>query len=77
MPKFLLTFVLNILICYTLQLEKEIKELMQQRDLAESRLEDLLRVVGDERASRRWVYVVCSFDSIYCMYIPKCFPLFE
>ncbi|OAY82484.1 Kinesin-like protein NACK1 [Ananas comosus] len=36
------------------KLEKEIKELMQQRDLAESRLEDLLRVVGDERASGRW-----------------------
>jgi hypothetical protein len=30
-----------------LQMEKEIKELKSQRDLAESRLQDLLQVVGD------------------------------
>jgi centromeric protein E len=28
-------------------MEKEIKELKSQRDLAESRLQDLLQVVGD------------------------------
>ncbi|ONK76027.1 uncharacterized protein A4U43_C03F23070 [Asparagus officinalis] len=33
------------------QMEKEIKELRQQRDLAESRVEDLLRVVGSGRPS--------------------------
>ncbi|XP_068646722.1 kinesin-like protein KIN-7F isoform X2 [Aristolochia californica] len=36
------------------KMEKEIKELMQQRDLAQSRLEDLLRVVGDDRPSKLW-----------------------
>ncbi|XP_058098748.1 kinesin-like protein KIN-7F isoform X2 [Magnolia sinica] len=36
------------------KMEKEIKELIQQRDLAQSRLEDLLRVVGDDQASRLW-----------------------
>nr|DAD40430.1 TPA_asm: hypothetical protein HUJ06_014753 [Nelumbo nucifera] len=36
------------------KMEREIKELTQQRDLAQSRLEDLLRVVGDDRASRLW-----------------------
>nr|CAD1821450.1 unnamed protein product [Ananas comosus var. bracteatus] len=38
------------------KMEKEMKELMQQRDLVQSRLEDLLRSVGDDhdRNSRRW-----------------------
>ncbi|XP_077231045.1 kinesin-like protein KIN-7F [Tasmannia lanceolata] len=36
------------------KMEKEIKELTQQRDLAQSRLEDLLRVVGDGQSSRLW-----------------------
>ncbi|KAH7692690.1 Plus-end-directed kinesin ATPase protein [Dioscorea alata] len=36
------------------KMEKEMKELIQQRDLAQSRLEDLLLVVGDEQASREW-----------------------
>lgn len=31
----------------SLQMEKEIKELKLQRDLAQSRLQDLLQVVGD------------------------------
>lgn len=31
------------------------KELMKQRDLAQSRLEDLLRVVGNDQASGQWV----------------------
>ncbi|XP_038970744.1 kinesin-like protein KIN-7F isoform X2 [Phoenix dactylifera] len=44
------------------KMEKEIKELMQQRDLAQSRLEDLLQVVGDNRASRQWDE--CSQSSI-------------
>ncbi|KAF9587981.1 hypothetical protein IFM89_006860 [Coptis chinensis] len=34
------------------KMEKEIKELTRQRDLAQSRLEDLLKVVGDDKASR-------------------------
>ncbi|CAL9774068.1 unnamed protein product [Musa acuminata subsp. burmannicoides] len=36
------------------KMEREIMDLMQQRDLAQSRLEDLLRAVVDERASRQW-----------------------
>ncbi|KAG9442919.1 hypothetical protein H6P81_018773 [Aristolochia fimbriata] len=36
------------------KMEKEIKELTQQRDLAQSRLEDLLRVVGDDQPSKLW-----------------------
>ncbi|RWR85914.1 kinesin-like protein KIN-7E [Cinnamomum micranthum f. kanehirae] len=36
------------------KMEKEIKELIQQRDLAQSRLEDLLQVVGDDQPSRLW-----------------------
>ncbi|KAL0923694.1 hypothetical protein M5K25_007761 [Dendrobium thyrsiflorum] len=35
------------------KMEKEIKELIQQRDLAQSRLEDLLQVVGDGDFSRK------------------------
>ncbi|XP_020584535.1 LOW QUALITY PROTEIN: kinesin-like protein KIN-7F [Phalaenopsis equestris] len=35
------------------KLEKEIKELIQQRDLAQSRLEDLLHAVGDDHSSRQ------------------------
>ncbi|KAG0458857.1 hypothetical protein HPP92_021985 [Vanilla planifolia] len=36
------------------KMEKEIRELIQQRDLAQSRLEDLLQVVGDGCSSRQW-----------------------
>ncbi|XP_010919403.2 kinesin-like protein KIN-7F isoform X2 [Elaeis guineensis] len=36
------------------KMEKEIRELIQQRDLAQSRLEDLLQAVGDGRASTQW-----------------------
>ncbi|XP_042472804.1 kinesin-like protein KIN-7F isoform X2 [Zingiber officinale] len=37
------------------KMERDIIELMQQRDLAQSRLDDLLRAVGDnEQASRLW-----------------------
>ncbi|KAF8405327.1 hypothetical protein HHK36_010231 [Tetracentron sinense] len=35
------------------KMEKEIKELIRQRDLAQSQFEDLLRV-GDDRASKPW-----------------------
>lgn len=36
-----------------MQMEKEIRELTKQRDLAESRIEDLLRMVGNEKNSRQ------------------------
>ncbi|MQL71486.1 hypothetical protein Taro_003773 [Colocasia esculenta] len=36
------------------KLEKEIKELIHQRNLAQSRIQGLLRVVGDEQESRPW-----------------------
>ncbi|XP_010933747.1 kinesin-like protein KIN-7F [Elaeis guineensis] len=36
------------------KMEKQIKELIQQRDLAQTRLEDLLQAVGDGCASTRW-----------------------
>ncbi|XP_043708788.1 kinesin-like protein KIN-7E isoform X2 [Telopea speciosissima] len=37
------------------KMEKEIRELIKQRDLAQSRLEDLLRVVGVDQASKIWL----------------------
>lgn len=40
---------------YLLQLEKEVRELKKQRDLAESRIEDLLRMVGEGQRSRQRV----------------------
>lgn len=40
---------------YLLQLEKEVRELKKQRDLAESRIEDLLRMVGEDQRSRQQV----------------------
>ncbi|XP_042508493.1 kinesin-like protein KIN-7E isoform X2 [Macadamia integrifolia] len=36
------------------KMEKEIRVLIQQRDLAQSRLEDLLQVVGVDQASKIW-----------------------
>ncbi|XP_058109381.1 kinesin-like protein KIN-7F [Magnolia sinica] len=36
------------------KMEKEIKDLIQQRDHAQSRLEVLIRVVGEDQASRLW-----------------------
>lgn len=43
-------------------MEREIKELMAQRDLAQSRLDDLLHAVVDEQ-SRQWVGAfLCSED---------------
>lgn len=35
-----------------IQMEKEIRDLTEQRDLAQSRIEDLLRMVGKEQISR-------------------------
>ncbi|KAF8702847.1 hypothetical protein HU200_032682 [Digitaria exilis] len=43
------------------KMEKEIKELKSQRDLAQSRLQDLLQVVGDNHNSKHSLgYSVCS-----------------
>ncbi|GFY89895.1 ATP binding microtubule motor family protein [Actinidia rufa] len=36
------------------KLEKEVRELTKQRNLAESRVEDLLRIVGNDQGSRQW-----------------------
>ncbi|KAJ6833647.1 kinesin-like protein KIN-7F isoform X2 [Iris pallida] len=36
------------------KMEKEIKELVHQRDMAQSRVEDLLQVVGSSRHSSQW-----------------------
>jgi len=38
-------------------MEKEIRELTKQRDLAQSRVEDLLRMVGKEQISGKVVYI--------------------
>ena len=40
-------------------MEKEIRELTKQRDLAQSRVEDLLRMVGNNQDSRQ-VHVTAS-----------------
>lgn len=42
----------------SMQMEKEIKELTKQRDLAQSRVEDLLRMVGNDQKSRKEVYLL-------------------
>jgi len=49
----------------SMQMEKEIKELTKQRDLAQSRLEDLLRVVGNGQKSRKEVYYFLIRMSLY------------
>ena len=41
-----------------MQMEKEMEELVQQRDLAQSRLEGLLQMLGDNQASRHWVFTI-------------------
>ena len=38
-----------------MQMEKEIRELTKQRDLAQSRVEDLLQVIGNYQKSRKEV----------------------
>lgn len=47
-------FMIGILI---IQMEKEIRELTKQRDLAQSRVEDLLRMVGKEQISEKVVSI--------------------
>jgi len=39
-------------------MEKEIRELTKQRDLAQSRVEDLLRMVGKEQISGKVVSIL-------------------
>lgn len=49
-PVFMKTHFLSISmisVSFNLQMEKEIKELKSQRDLAQSRLQNLLQTVGD------------------------------
>lgn len=43
------------------------KELKQQRNLAQSRLEDLLRAIGEERSSKQLVreYIYICLQSYY------------
>lgn len=48
----------------SLQMEKEIKELKSQRDLAQSRLQDLLQVVGNNHNSKHPV-VHAPFTAFY------------
>lgn len=38
-------------------MDKEIRELTKQRDLAESRIEDLLRMVGKEQISKKVIHI--------------------
>ena len=52
-----------------MQMEKEIKELTKQRDLAQSRLEDLLRVVGNGQKSRKEVYLLPNQSVTICLMI--------
>lgn len=40
-----------------MQMEREIRELTKQRDLAQSRVEDLLRMVGCDQDSRQEVHI--------------------
>lgn len=39
------------------QMEKEIRELKKQRDLAQSRVEDLLRMVGNDQKSTKVIFI--------------------
>lgn len=50
-----------------MQLEKEIRELAKQRDLAQSRVQDLLRMVGNDQDSRQ--VRVCSLFCFICRHI--------
>ena len=38
-----------------MQMEKEIRELTKLRDIAESRVEDLLQMIGNDQSSSQWV----------------------
>lgn len=48
---------LSISYLYCMQMDKEIKELTHQRDLAQSYMKDLLQSVGEDHASRLRVYM--------------------
>lgn len=43
-----LLFISMMCVSFNMQMEKEIKELKSQRDLAQSRLQNLLETVGDQ-----------------------------
>jgi hypothetical protein len=58
----------------SLQMEKEIKELKLQRDLAQSRLQDILQVVGDNNVSKH--PVVHAFHCFLLDYHDSCCPFF-
>lgn len=55
---------LDCVTTWFMQMEKEIKELIQQRDLAQSRLEDLLQVVGDGHSSRQLVPILVEIIEV-------------
>ena len=40
-----------------IQMEREIRELIEQRDLAQSQVEDLLRMVGNDQKSRKVISI--------------------
>jgi centromeric protein E len=55
-------------------MEKEIKELKLQRDVAESRLQDLLKVVGDNHGSKHPLVDTLHYflvDQLDCSFITK------
>lgn len=57
-----------VIIIMRIQLEKVVKELSEQRDLAQSRLDDLLRVSGDNQSTKLWVFKVFLFSSVFCKF---------
>lgn len=56
-----------------MQMDKEMKELKQQRNLAQSRLEDLLRAIGEERSSkqlvREYIYIYMFTKLLLLLYM--------
>lgn len=52
-----------------MQMAKEIRELTKQRDLAQSRIEDLLRMVGDDDVSRKVSIYCLMLTQFTCKYI--------
>ena len=53
-------------------MEKEIRELTKQRDLAQSRVEDLLRMVGKEQISGKVVSILiipAAFTLLITLYL--------
>lgn len=49
------------------QLEKELREQTKQRELAESRVQDLLLMVGNDEDSTEWVSNFCRVDNTFLM----------